>query len=98
MKFNKCKFLHLSSNNPMYQYMLGDTQLGSSFAEKDLGVLGHTKLNVSQQCALAAKVSGILGCIRRGVCYQQVEGGDPSFYSVLLRPHLEYWVQFWAPQ
>lgn len=69
-----------------------------SFAEKDLGVLGHSKLNVSQQCALAAKVSGILGCIRRGVCYQQVEGGDPSFYSVLLRPHLEYWVQFWAPQ
>ncbi|KAK4829689.1 hypothetical protein QYF61_006064 [Mycteria americana] len=39
MKFNKEKYevLHLGRNNPMHQYMLGATQLESSFAEKDWG-------------------------------------------------------------
>ncbi|KAK4817250.1 hypothetical protein QYF61_005463, partial [Mycteria americana] len=54
MKFSKgkCKVLH--------QYMLGDDQLESSFAQKDLGVLVDTKLTMSQQCALAAKVANAL--------------------------------------
>ena len=63
MKFNKekCKVLHLGRNNPTHQYMLGATQLESSLAEKDLGVLVDTKLNRRQQRALAAKrVNGIL--------------------------------------
>ncbi|KAK4827400.1 hypothetical protein QYF61_017805 [Mycteria americana] len=51
----------------MHQYMLWATQLESSFAEKNLGVLGVTKLNMSQQRALAAKANGIVGCIRRSV-------------------------------
>ena len=67
MKFNKgkCKILHLGRTNPMPQYMLGGTQLESSLAEKHLGVLGNTKLNMGQQCALVdKKANGILGCIR----------------------------------
>ncbi|KAK4831714.1 hypothetical protein QYF61_018766 [Mycteria americana] len=40
MKFNKQKYKvpHTGRNNPMYQYMLGVTQLESSFAERTLGV------------------------------------------------------------
>ncbi|PKU37160.1 rna-directed dna polymerase from mobile element jockey-like [Limosa lapponica baueri] len=48
MKFNKgkCKVLHLERNNPRHRNMLRATELESSLAEKDLGVLEDTKVNV----------------------------------------------------
>ena len=59
--FGKCKCLHTGHGNLDIIYNVGDTVLGNTIKEKDLGITISADMKVA-----ASNVNQILGLIRRG--------------------------------
>lgn len=68
-----------------------------SSVEEDLEVLVNDRLVMSQQRAFVIqKASIILRCVKKVMVSRFREVLFP-LYCTLMRPHLGYCVQFWAP-
>ena len=95
--FGKCKCLHTGHGNLNVNYKMGDTVLGTTLKEKDLGVRISADMKVSEQCGIAAsKGNKIIGLIRRNITYKGKKLIIP-LYKAIVRPHLEYCIQAWRP-
>ena len=67
LNFGKCKCLHTGHGNLDVNYKIGDTVLGTTEKEKDLGVTISAK-KVSEQCNIAvSKGNHILGLIMKNI-------------------------------
>ncbi len=99
MKFNasKCKVIRFGNNKTQSEYMMDGQVLSYVEEEKDLGVIIHRSLKNSRQCQEAVKKANkVLGMIKRNITCRKKEVILPLYRS-LVRPHLEYCVQFWSP-
>ena len=96
-KAGKCHVLHLGRGNREFSYTMGGVQLASIQEEKDVGVIIHSSLKPSLQCAkAAARANQVLGQLARGVGYRD-KVTFLQLYRVYVRPHLEYAVTCWSP-
>ena len=99
MQFNvdKCKVLHLGSNNDHAKYSLNGSELCKANHEKDLGIIISNDLkpgkHISEVVKTANKITGFIG---RAFEYKS-EKVILTLFNSLVRPHLEYCVQFWSP-
>ena len=88
----------MGKNNENGDYMIEGVILERVTQEKDLGVGIDTGGKHAAQCQAArGKANRVFGCIRREINYKSKEV-VLTLYRNLVRPHLEYCVQFWSPQ
>lgn len=99
MKYNtdKCEVLHFGRKNNRASYYLNGEKLESASVQRDLGVLVQETQKVSMQVQqVVKKANGMLAFIAKGMEYKNREV-LLQLYRVLVRPHLEYCMQFWCP-
>ena len=97
MPFNvdKCKFIHISYPKANYS-LLGNT-IASVDQEEDLRVTVSKDLKPIKKCLkVEKKAEKIIGCIKRQFKHRTTDVILQP-YTSLVRPYLEYAVQFWSP-
>ena len=98
---SKCKAQRISrKHNPVSNtYHINEVPLGVTSAEKDLGVVISDKLSWNKQvCDQCAKSNRILGFVRRNTRFIKNASARRVIYLTLVRSHLGYATQVWAPQ
>ena len=99
MFFNigKCQVLHMGGNNMNFNYFLNGFNIQHCDSVKDLGIMVCKDFKFGYQCSVASKKANkLLGYIKRSISSRSRDIVLP-LYKGLVRPHLEYAVQFWSP-
>ncbi len=95
---NKCQILQVGTRNQKFEYVMNGVKLESVQCVKHLGVTIASSLKFSQQYKDAVgKANRMLGFINRNFSFKNKDIILPLYIS-LVRPHLEYAVQFWSPR
>ena len=75
--FGKCKCIHIRHGDVSKEYFTGNTILGTSVKEKDIGGTISADMTVSELCGLpAAKGNQIVRLIRRNINHTIVQGNS----------------------
>lgn len=74
----------------------GNCPAGEQLCRKGPGSPGAHQVERGPAGLEEREVNGILGCIRQKHYHEA--GGNPTIYSALAKPHLEFCVQFQPPQ
>ena len=99
LKFNvdKCKVLHIGCNNEKFKYKLNNKELKEVIEERDLGVTFNGSFNFSNQIlAIVSKANQKIGWTMRNIISREAFV-ITRVYKALIRPHIEYCTQAWAP-
>ncbi len=99
MPFNvdKRQDLQVETRNKKFDYAMRGVKLKSVECVKDLGVKIESNLKFSQQCVDAANKANRMLCFNKRNFLFKNKDVIPPLYTSLVRPHLEYAVQFWSP-
>ena len=99
MNFNidKCAVMHIGHNNIQHNYTMENQQLLATENQRDLGITITTDLKwqiqTKKSCKTANRVLALNAC---NFNYKSTELMLPLYKSIV-RPRLEYAVQFWSP-
>ncbi|XP_055489927.1 uncharacterized protein LOC129696245 [Leucoraja erinacea] len=99
MEFNadKCEVLHLGRTNQNRTYMVNGRELKNAGEQRDLGITVHSSLKVESHVdRVVKKAFGVLAFINQSIEYRSWDV-MLKLYKALVRPILEYGVQFWSP-
>ena len=99
LKFNvdKCKVLHCGRNNIKYKYKLNSKDLEVITEERDLGVIFNETFNFNNFIlAMISKANQKTGWVMRNILSRDAYV-IVKVYKTLIRPHVEYCTQAWAP-
>ena len=93
---NNCAIMHIGHNNIQHNYTMANQQLTAAEEQRDLGITITRDLKWQKQTEKSCKTANRALGFARNFNYKSTELIFP-FYKYLVRPHLEYAVQFWSP-